>query len=440
MTTLHSTLPADDAGPAHAGQVRTGWAPSAAPLRLVYAAGPGDVIGTYRHWKAGRDDPSQVGVTYSAQFFDVCRQSGAAALVIATHARRDRLDDGRVTILHRPIPGAKLGAAGYHLGQVWAGLRLTIRAIAFRADVVFVSDYAHWFALALLPLLGIAVVPCVHCVLWPAQKAPRRAQRLLNVLNRGFLRRRCCTLVASGAIAQQLQSVTGRPRGTVAQFMPTYRRWSFSGMAPPRFWLGGRGPVFNVLYAGRIEPEKGIWDLLAVARQLASSDRGQVSFDLCGTGSALAPLRQAVSQAGLATRFRVHGHCDQATMRQMFQDADAVIVPTRTEFVEGFNQVVVEAVLAGRPVITSSVCPAVEYLPGAAVIVAANDVEAYARAIVLLRDDVRFYAQVREAQAACCPRFYDPSQSFAAALGRAIDLAVPRKAVPRVTTNAAVTT
>ena len=40
-------------------------------------------------------------------------------------------------------------------------------------------------------------------------------------------------------------------------------------------------------------------------------------------------------------------------MREMFRQAHVLIVPTTTDFIEGFNQVVVEGVLAGRPVITS---------------------------------------------------------------------------------------
>ena len=70
-----------------------------------------------------------------------------------------------------------------------------------------------------------------------------------------------------------------------------------------------------------------------------------------------------VEQAGIADRFRMHGHCDWTTMRRMFASAHVVIVPTRTEFVEGFNSVVAEAVIAGKPVITSSVCPALEMVP-----------------------------------------------------------------------------
>ena len=46
---------------------------STRPLRLMYAAGPGDIIGTWKHWKEGRDDPSQVAITYSGQVYDLCR-------------------------------------------------------------------------------------------------------------------------------------------------------------------------------------------------------------------------------------------------------------------------------------------------------------------------------------------------------------------------------
>ena len=49
-------------------------------VRIFYAAGPGDIIGTYRHWSRGEYDPSQIHVTYSAQFFDVCRNIGAQAM------------------------------------------------------------------------------------------------------------------------------------------------------------------------------------------------------------------------------------------------------------------------------------------------------------------------------------------------------------------------
>ena len=90
-----------------------------------------------------------------------------------------------------------------------------------------------------------------------------------------------------------------------------------------------------------------------------------------------------------------HGHCGRQKLQEMYAASHAVIVPTTAEFTEGFNQVVTEAVLAGRPVVTSDVCPAVEYLPGAVVLVPTDDVDAYERAVLRLCDDPAYYGPAR---------------------------------------------
>jgi glycosyltransferase involved in cell wall biosynthesis len=177
-----------------------------------------------------------------------------------------------------------------------------------------------------------------------------------------------------------------------------------------------------VLFAGRIERSKGVFDLLNIARRFAAVGRTDVVFDLCGSGSALDELRRAVNESGVSATFNMHGHCDRQTMKGMFEKCHAVIVPTTTQFVEGFNQVVVEAVLAGRPVITSEVCPALEYVRDAVVEVPSDDVDAYHLAILNLMDDDALY----ERKCAACPglqaQFYDISLGWAAALRAALRL------------------
>src|SRR5487761_793544 len=107
------------------------------PLRLMFVSGPGDVAGTYRHWREGRDDPSQVNVAYSRQFFDVCREYGAHGYAIAFHPRRACLRDGEFTIRHRAPPFASSRSALLSpLGQLWSTTGVMLRAIRFRADVL----------------------------------------------------------------------------------------------------------------------------------------------------------------------------------------------------------------------------------------------------------------------------------------------------------------
>lgn len=93
-------------------------------LRILYTAGPGDVIGTYSHWVEKRDDPSQVAMTYSGQFYEVCRALDAQAYVIGSCGKKNFLRDGRFTIEHRPIPLRCSSKLLNHLGQLWYGLGL----------------------------------------------------------------------------------------------------------------------------------------------------------------------------------------------------------------------------------------------------------------------------------------------------------------------------
>jgi glycosyltransferase involved in cell wall biosynthesis len=207
----------------------------------------------------------------------------------------------------------------------------------------------------------------------------------------------------------------GRPK-PIVPFLPTYRPQSFGdGFAPP-----ASSTPFRVFFAGRIEANKGVFDLLKIARDFAAAGQTQVEFDLCGEGSQLEKLRQAAGAAGVLGRFRCHGHVGKPQMRQMYEDCHVVIVPTTTDFIEGFNKVVAEAVLAGRPVITSSVCPALEYVRAAVVEVPPDDAEAYGKAILELSRRPELYEQKRRACADIRQQFCDPHRGWKTAVERAL--------------------
>lgn len=386
----------------------------------MYAAGPGDIIGTWRHWKDGRDDPGQVAMTYSGQFFDVCRELGAQGYAISSHPRREVVDDGQFRVEHRRIPFAKASAGPYHLGQFISAVGMTIRALRFGADALVISDgTCHWFPLRVLPRLGVRVIPTLHCMLWrKCAPPPGSVKRWISRIDRGFWKRSASAILsASSDITGQVDQITAASHRPVIEFLPTYRPGTFDADSSPP---DGASAPFRVLFAGRIERYKGVFDLLEIARRFAAAGRHNVEFDLCGTGSHIDELKRQTAAAGLEKTFRIHGHCNRIDMRRMFRECHVLIVPTTTDFAEGFNQVVVEGVLAGRPVITSSVCPALEYVRDAVVEVPPDDIAAYEAAILKLLDDPAFYRQKRAASVALQPQFYDPARGWAAALRRAL--------------------
>ena len=223
------------------------------PLRILYAAGPGDVIGTYRHWKEGRDDPSQVAVTYSGQFYSLCRDLGARGYVISTCPRVERVKDGPFWIEHRPVKFAKGPGLLYHMGQIAYGMGLTLSALRFGADVAVVSNGAHWFSLALLPLFGVKVVPTLHCVLWRKGQPPTgKVGRFIQRLNSGFFRSRTAGVLSlSKDISDQLSELLRGREKTVVSFLPNYRPASFAGLGD-----APAAPPFRVFFAGRIEAQQ----------------------------------------------------------------------------------------------------------------------------------------------------------------------------------------
>lgn len=383
-------------------------------LRILYSAGPGNVIGTYKYWVQGQDDPSQVSLTWSGQFYDVCRALEAKAHVISWCEERNLLRDDQLIVEHRPIPLLKASGMLFNLGKLWYGLGIIASAIRFRANVVIAVDgTTHWFLLSLLPWLGIQVIPSLQCVLWCKYAHLRKTEELVLRLSRSLFAKDCFAILAmSEDIADQVKQVTAHQPRPIIKYLPAYRKTEFEGVGDP----DERRKPFRVLFAGRIEQDKGVFDLLEIAKRFANSGRQDITFDLCGNGSQLEYLRLAAKQAGVDSSFVCHGHCNKTKMRQMFKQSHVVIVPTRTDFIEGFNQVVAESVLSGRPVVTSAVCPAISYVREAVVEVPPDDAEAYGDALLELCDNREFYEEKRRGCLALQEQFYDLSKSWGAAL------------------------
>ena len=91
---------------------------------------------------------------------------------------------------------------------------------------------------------------------------------------------------------------------------------------------------------------------------------------------------------------------------------------------------VAEGVLAGKPVITSSVCTALEYVRDAVLEVPPDDVKAYGDAILRLADDAELYESKRRGCTVCQSQFYDSARGWGAAVRQMLKVIAPEKAKP----------
>jgi len=385
-------------------------------LRILYASGPGDNIGTYRLWLRGEDDPSVPDVAYSRQFFDVCREHRAEAWVISSNPQVATFEEGGIRVEHRPIPWNDRSGLAWHAGRARYSRSLLRSALDFRADVaVFSGHGTHWFLVSAFARRGIKVVACLHNSLWPAFRKPGRVNRLLLRWGRPLFADGCVSVLSHpGTCQDQVVELTEGRHRPVVPFVPFYRPTRFDGIASRKEPL----PPFRVLFVGRIEEDKGVFDLLEIARKLGRDRRTDIEFDLCGTGSALEPLRAAVAEAGVGERFRLHGFMQGEALREQFARCHVVVVPTQSGLSEGFNAVICEAVLSGRPVVTSRICPALGLVAEAAIEVEPDDLDGYRTAFERLCGDPALYAAKRDACGRVSAQFLDPNNSWGAGLSR----------------------
>ncbi|BAZ16530.1 group 1 glycosyl transferase [Calothrix sp. NIES-4071] len=387
-------------------------------LRIVYTIGPEDVIEAYKSWKKGEDASSQVSMTFSGHFYEVCAAVDAFGYVIAEASSKEVIRDERFIIERRPVPFSKAKGIFYHLRQILRGLQLFVSAVKFGADIVIAdSGTTYWFALLPLTWIGIKVIPSLQCTLWRKYSKQTLGERITLKLSQGLFKTACHSIQAvSRDISEQISQLTGGIHQPIYEFLPIYKRSDFADiLAPSAFKM-----PLRVLFAGRVEYDKGAFDLLLIAKLLKESGLSDVVFDICGDGTALQPLQTSVQLEGVGEFFAFHGYCNKQQMREMFGKSHAVIVPTRTDFIEGFNRVVAESILSGRPVITSAVCPALSYVRDAVIEVPPNDIEAYAAAILQLYYDQSIYERKQLACLELQEQFYDINNSWAAALNKSL--------------------
>lgn len=382
-------------------------------FNIAYAAGPGDIVNTFKHWQQSEDDPSQVAITYSGQFFELCRRIGARGIAISSNPDKAAITTDQFHVENVPVKADGSGA-GFHTLQVRKSVQFLTRARRLGADTFIVSDATgHWFPFSWYKRQHEVFIPSIHCVLWSRFSPLTPVRKILNLLERSFFRRHAAgILCVSSQILSQVNIIAGSRKIPARLFTPAYRPDTFKHISAPPANAAG----FNVFYAGRLEKEKGIYDLLQVAISLKKRNISDIRFDILGNGSEEEMLRLKTKQAGVQDIFRIHGYCRRDRVLEALNNSHVVVVPTSTEFHEGFNKVVAEGILSGRPVITSSACPALNCVQEAVMEVPPDDAAGYEHAILQLRDNPDLYQKKRDACKPLGNQFYDHACSWEAGL------------------------
>lgn len=393
--------------------------PRLPPMRRIFyvSAGGADIIKSHEYWRRGEHNPNEVSLTFSGQIESFVREIGAKGYLVSGRDEARRVNDGEFTVEHRLVP------RGQGVGFYWAALRYAVGLVRtarrFGADVALLdSGTMPIFMMGLFRLAGIEVVPILHNSLWPSgfrQTGYRRGlvQKLDAMVFRSLAR---CAIAVSPEVRRQIGELAGARHCPVLEMRAQFDRDYFRSIPQP----DADATPFHVLFVGRVVPQKGVLDIPTMARHIEDRAPGSVRWTICGRGSALEALRCEIAGLDVGHIVDARGWTSPEELRHVIASAHALIVPTRGDFAEGLAMSAAESILAGRPIVTNPVVPALELLSPAAIAARAGDPASHAEAILSMAQDRSLY---RRLQLACGPlqaQFYDRAQGLAAVLQRAL--------------------
>lgn len=355
---------------------------------MIYIEGPGDVVESFRHWHSKEDVITETSRTFSGQFFDFCRRNklNTYAVSYCKQMKKEVTDGFYVENRPKLVLNMETGIL-YHLTQILYGLWIVYIAIRYRPKYLSVtSGVTYWIILSPVKLLGIQIIPQLHNTLWPKGYRPKTLMKRALLALDGLFFRYIATkiLCVSPEIKRQIERVSRERRDNIFLFYAQFYRKDFDGIPT----IPHNERPFKIVFVGRVERNKGVFDLLDIAEQLREDD---VIFDVCGGGAALSELKRLSKIRGLNEIITIHGQLERPQLLTIYAQAQAVIVPTRSDFCEGMPQVIAESILLGRPVITSKLSNALDVVGNAIIEAEPDDVQSYVQAIRRLIYDPVYY-------------------------------------------------
>ena len=358
-------------------------------------------------------------LAFSSEFADFCREREADAYIVSSYFRKQIFRSGTFVIENRPKAKSRRGIS-YHLSEIRYGIGLFISALRYRAQVaVLNSGSTHYFVMWLFRLARMQVIPVMHNTLWPCGSPPSGAvKRIVALLDSSFFRFGASSVIAvSPECLRQVHQLTGGIHCSLHEMKIQFLREYFETIpaAPPH----DQRP-FTIMFAGRINENKGVFDLLHIAKAVQDRVPGRVIWEICGTGPDLEELRKRQRLMNLESIVTIHGWQSPNDMRGVIARSHLSIVPTRSNFAEGMAMTVIEPILANRPVITNPIVPALEVLKPACIEARTNDVESYVLAVLKVLKDGYYYQKLCDSCPSLAEQFYDRHLGFRAALHMAI--------------------
>jgi len=286
------------------------------------------------------------------------RMTGPNPVLIMSFHRSPRNDeffkDGRIEAVSYYWPSG-ISALSL-LSRILATLKMSMRLIRFRPTRILCAyaSFPLWICFLVSRIYSLPLVCSRHTRL-QTQGDPFY-RRLETVIDQ-WVFRRASGVICHGPYLKQLMIDIKVPPSRVFEFS-----WAFKHMKADRAVdIAGAGLMDSpgaraLLFIGRIESYKGVFDLLESCADRMRRNR-LIKLVYAGAGNDLLRLKKAIADRDLDKQTVCLGKVPHDALAGLISCSYLVITPTQSRFPEGRCMAAIEGLIMGKPVIAPDFGP-----------------------------------------------------------------------------------
>jgi glycosyltransferase involved in cell wall biosynthesis len=314
--------------------------------------------------------------------------------------------------------------------KIAAALKIFIILFKFRPDLILCTRtrQALWPSYLISRLLSIPIVFSLHVDL---QKNERGIERYFRKVDFHIIRKLPMVICHGPFLKQQLVNIGVQDR-QIAEFnagcQDLYKYSRKKAASTVSRMIKKLSDFTVILYVGRIESDKGIFDLLEAVKERLDIDK-TIKLVYAGTGNDCDDLKEKIRQMGVTDQVLLLGKISRATLPFLFRKSKVIVTPTRSSFPEGRCMATMEGLAFGLPAIAPNSGPFPFLIKHGVngLLFRQDSVPALQKSLLSILDNPERYKQLKLGTIDSKQELLNPSVTYTDVLSRAIELIRAKK-------------